>query len=73
MCSTSTLFILLSDLFDTVSLDDCEDVFSFVEQRVSLWKMVSDMCSASCDEDDESERGVRELSPPPQCKQYISV
>ena len=41
ICSTSTLFILLSDLFDTISLDDCEQVFSFVEQRVSLWKLVS--------------------------------
>lgn len=39
MCSTSTLFLLLSDLFDTISLDDCEEVFSFVEQRVSLWKL----------------------------------
>ena len=51
MCSTSTLFILLSDLFDTISLSDCEEVFSFVEQRVSLWKMVSHMHSVSHDED----------------------
>jgi len=40
MCSTSTLFVLLSDLFDTISLDECEQVFSFVEERVTLWKLV---------------------------------
>jgi len=40
ICSTSTLFILLSDLFDTISLDACEQVFSFVERRVALWKLV---------------------------------
>jgi len=47
MCSTSTLFLLLSDLFDTISLDNCEEVFSFVEQRVSLWKLVSYMHSVT--------------------------
>jgi len=52
MCSTSTLFILLSDLFDTISLDDCEEVFSFVEERVSLWKLVSRTQSVCYNEDD---------------------
>jgi len=44
ICSTSTLFILLSDLFDVISLDECEQVFSFVEDRVTLWKLVSYCC-----------------------------
>jgi len=43
ICSTSTLFILLSDLFDVILLNDCERVFSFVEDRVSLWKLVSNI------------------------------
>jgi len=47
ICSTSTLFILLSDLFDTISLDNCEQVFSFVEERVSLWKLVSSRTTQS--------------------------
>ena len=38
LCSTSTLFIMLSDLFDTMTLDLCDEVFGFVEERVYLWK-----------------------------------
>ncbi len=30
-------FILLSDIFDCLTLDVCEDVFSFVESHVSTW------------------------------------
>lgn len=40
LCSTASLFIMLSDLFDTISLEQCDLVFQFVEDRVSLWKQV---------------------------------
>lgn len=39
-CSTSALFVMMSDLFDTVTLDRCDDIFCFVEDRVGTWKMV---------------------------------
>jgi THO complex subunit 1 len=39
ICSTATLFIMLSDLFDSISLDQCDKVFAFIEDRVSLWKL----------------------------------
>ncbi|ELU18757.1 hypothetical protein CAPTEDRAFT_184685 [Capitella teleta] len=38
ICGTSTLFMMLSDLFDSITLDQCDSVFKFVEERVSLWK-----------------------------------
>ena len=40
-CSASIPFILLSDVFDSVTLDICDSVFQFVEEKVSLWKNVS--------------------------------
>lgn len=33
--------MMMSDLFDMITLDHCDDVFYFVEERVATWKMVS--------------------------------
>lgn len=37
ICYHTVPFILLSDLFDSVTLDMCERVFGFVESQVSTW------------------------------------
>lgn len=37
--STATIpVVLMSDVFDTVTLDQCERLFSYVESNVSVWK-----------------------------------
>lgn len=37
--STATIpVVLLSDVFDTVTLDQCERLFSYVESNVAVWK-----------------------------------
>lgn len=37
--TTSTIpVILMSDVFDTVTLDQCERLFSYVESNVAIWK-----------------------------------
>lgn len=37
--STPTIpVVLMSDVFDTVTLDQCERLFSYVESNVSIWK-----------------------------------
>ena len=41
LCSASTLFLMLSDLFDCITLDRCDEIFTFVEDRVNMWKSVS--------------------------------
>ncbi|KAK6626388.1 hypothetical protein RUM43_006699 [Polyplax serrata] len=38
ICSTSTPVVLLSDIFDIFTLDQCEELFVFVENEVSIWK-----------------------------------
>lgn len=40
ICTPSTPFIMLSDLFDSTTLDKCSDIFKFVEDRVNTWKSV---------------------------------
>ena len=40
-CSPNLVFILLSDVFDCITLEECDPLFSFVEERVSTWTMVS--------------------------------
>jgi hypothetical protein len=40
ICGTSTLFMMLSDLFDSITLDQCDIVFKYVDDKVSLWKSV---------------------------------
>ncbi|KAK7100737.1 THO complex subunit 1-like [Littorina saxatilis] len=38
LCSASTPFLMLADVFDMMVLDDCQDMFDFVEDRVLTWK-----------------------------------
>ncbi|KAL8610598.1 hypothetical protein ACOMHN_006317 [Nucella lapillus] len=38
MCSASTPFLMLADVFDMMVLDDCQLMFDFVEERVLTWK-----------------------------------
>ncbi|KAM7435596.1 THO complex subunit 1 [Porites harrisoni] len=38
-CSPNLVFILLSDVFDCITLEECDPLFSFVEERVSTWTM----------------------------------
>ena len=41
LCAPSIPFHLMADLFDSITIDKCEDVFKFVEENVSVWKSVS--------------------------------
>lgn len=38
MCSASLPFSLLGDLLDCLTLDTCDPVFCFIEERVATWK-----------------------------------
>ncbi|XP_078460926.1 THO complex subunit 1 isoform X1 [Lampetra planeri] len=38
VCSASTPFLLLGDLLDGLPLDQCDHIFTFVEQNVGTWK-----------------------------------
>lgn len=38
MVTTTMPVVLLGDVFDAVTLDQCEDMFSYVEKNVSVWK-----------------------------------
>ena len=40
-CSPNLVFILLSDIFDCITLENCDPLFTFVEEKVSTWTMVS--------------------------------
>ncbi|XP_054615835.1 THO complex subunit 1 [Dunckerocampus dactyliophorus] len=37
ICSATTPFILLGDVLDCLPLDQCDKIFSFVEENVSTW------------------------------------
>uniref|UniRef100_A0A4W4FFL2 Death domain-containing protein n=1 Tax=Electrophorus electricus TaxID=8005 RepID=A0A4W4FFL2_ELEEL len=41
ICSATTPFVLLGDVLDCLPLDQCDGIFSFVEENVSTWKSVS--------------------------------
>lgn len=41
------MFILLSDVFDCITLEQCDPLFTFVEERVSTWTMVSETASVT--------------------------
>ena len=41
LTNPSILFILMQDMFDCITLDKCEEMFSYLEDRVALWKSVS--------------------------------
>ena len=38
MCSDNLPIILLSDMFDIISLEDCENLFFCVEESIEVWK-----------------------------------
>lgn len=38
LCTSTIPVVLMSDVFDTVTLDQCERLFSYVESNVSVWK-----------------------------------
>lgn len=38
ICTATIPVVLMSDVFDTVTLDQCERLFSYVESNVSVWK-----------------------------------
>ncbi|XP_068196567.1 THO complex subunit 1 [Antennarius striatus] len=38
ICSATTPFVLLGDILDCLPLDQCDKIFSFVEENVSTWK-----------------------------------
>uniref|UniRef100_A0A9J8DJH4 THO complex 1 n=1 Tax=Cyprinus carpio carpio TaxID=630221 RepID=A0A9J8DJH4_CYPCA len=40
VCSATTPFLLLGDVLDCLPLDQCDKIFSFVEENVSTWKSV---------------------------------
>ncbi|XP_068605044.1 THO complex subunit 1 [Brachionichthys hirsutus] len=41
ICSATTPFVLLGDILDCLPLDQCDKIFSFVEENVSTWKSSS--------------------------------
>uniref|UniRef100_A0A8C7TGX9 THO complex 1 n=1 Tax=Oncorhynchus mykiss TaxID=8022 RepID=A0A8C7TGX9_ONCMY len=43
ICSATTPFLLLGDILDCLPLDQCDKIFSFVEENVSTWKSVSSL------------------------------
>lgn len=38
ICTATIPVVLMSDVFDTVTLEKCEGLFSYVESNVSVWK-----------------------------------
>ncbi|XP_051944425.1 THO complex subunit 1 [Hippocampus zosterae] len=38
VCSATTPFVLLGDVLDSLPLDQCDNIFTFVEKNVSTWK-----------------------------------
>ncbi|XP_066575294.1 THO complex subunit 1 [Amia ocellicauda] len=38
ICSATTPFLLLGDVLDCLPLDQCDKIFTFVEENVSTWK-----------------------------------
>ncbi|XP_037644430.1 THO complex subunit 1 isoform X1 [Sebastes umbrosus] len=38
ICTATTPFVLLGDVLDCLPLDQCDKIFSFVEENVSTWK-----------------------------------
>lgn len=46
ICSATTPFVLLGDVLDCLPLDQCDKIFSFVEENVSTWKSVNNSQAA---------------------------
>ena len=40
VCKSQTLFITLSDMFDVSTLEQCEVIFSHLEDNIFIWKSV---------------------------------
>ncbi|XP_059175712.1 THO complex subunit 1-like [Physella acuta] len=38
MCSPSTPFLMMADIFDMLTIKHCEDIFDLVEDKVTVWK-----------------------------------
>ncbi|RUS74101.1 hypothetical protein EGW08_018132 [Elysia chlorotica] len=38
MCSPSTPFLMMADIFDMLTIERCEDIFDLVEDKVTIWK-----------------------------------
>ncbi|XP_049603714.1 THO complex subunit 1 [Syngnathus scovelli] len=38
ICSATTPFVLLGDVLDSLPLDQCDNIFTFVEENVCTWK-----------------------------------
>ncbi|GFS10400.1 THO complex subunit 1 [Elysia marginata] len=38
MCSPSTPFLMMADIFDMLTIERCEDIFDLVEDKVTTWK-----------------------------------
>ncbi|KAM9844702.1 THO complex subunit 1 [Aulostomus maculatus] len=38
ICTATTPFLMLGDVLDSLPLDQCDKIFSFVEENVSTWK-----------------------------------
>ncbi|XP_057713322.1 THO complex subunit 1 [Corythoichthys intestinalis] len=38
ICSATTPFVLLGDVLDSLPLDQCDNIFTFVEENVATWK-----------------------------------
>ncbi|CAC5356367.1 THOC1 [Mytilus coruscus] len=37
-CSHNTPLVILSDIFDVITIEQCQEVFNLVEQKLSVWK-----------------------------------
>lgn len=46
LATTTLPVMLLADIFDALTLDICEDMFTFVEEEVNIWK--EDLFFTSC-------------------------
>lgn len=38
MCTATMPVVILGDIFDALTLDQCENLFAFVENGVTIWK-----------------------------------
>jgi hypothetical protein len=40
-CTNTTPLVNLADIFDVITINQCEEVFNVVEHKLSVWKSVS--------------------------------
>ena len=41
LCTPTIPFMCITDIFDVIPIDQCEDMFGLVEDKVKVWKSVS--------------------------------